>query len=198
MTISQSSSLLTMAFSPDSRVLATGGRQIRLYSVATQRQIGVTFPADGGQANGIAFSPDGNTLAIASDTGVSLRDTATQHRIGAQLNVGVGPVHALAFSPDGTILAVAGSDGTIRLWDADSHEQIGSPLIASQNPVWGIGFSPDGTILAAATNLATRLLGVALTHDVLRRVCAIAGGPMTRQEWNSFVKSEPFQQTCPN
>jgi hypothetical protein len=44
---------------------------------------------------------------------------------------------------------------------------------------------------------ATGLWGVALTDDVLNRVCAVAGGSMTHQEWGSYVKSEPFQQTCP-
>jgi hypothetical protein len=37
---------------------------------------------------------------------------------------------------------------------------------------------------------------VALTNDLQSRVCAIAGGSMTEQQWDSYVKSEPFQPTC--
>ena len=145
----------------------------------------------------MAFSPDGDVIATASDTGVILWQVADQQQIGVPLDAGTGPVDVLAFSPDGTLLAAGGENGSVSLWDVADHEEIGSPLAANHNSITGIAFSPDGTVLAAADQLVTRLWGVALTQDVLERVCAIAGGSMTQNEWNSNVKSEPYQQTCP-
>ncbi len=144
----------------------------------------------------MAFSPDGSMIATADNGGVILWDVARQHRIGVPLDVGVGPVQVLAFSPDGGLLAAGGEDGAVRLWDVASHEQIGSPLVVNGNELSGIAFSPDGTVLAAANNTATCIWGVALTKDALNRVCAVAGGSMSRQLWSSYIKSVPFQQTC--
>lgn len=189
--------LSALAFSADGSILATAqDNEVRLFGVATHRQIGATFATGSGTINDIAFSPDGSTIATVSNSGVILWQVADQHQIGTPLDVGVGPVEVLAFSPDGTILATAGQDGAIRLWDVASHEQVGSPLVVNQNSIYGLAFSPDGTVLAAATNRTTRLWGVALTNDLQSRVCAIAGGSMTEQQWDSYVKSEPFQPTC--
>jgi WD40 repeat protein len=147
--------------------------------------------------NDMVFSPDGSMVAVATNAGVTLWDMASRHQIGSAINEGVGPAQMLAFSPDRMVLAVAGQDGTIRLWDVASHEQIGAPLVVNQNAVEGIAFSPDGTLLAATNAFGTRLWGEAFTRDIASRVCAVAGGSMTRQQWSSYVKSEPFQTTCP-
>ena len=189
-----------LAFSPDGSILAVADvehTQVTLFSTATHHQIGARFAVSRTLINAMAFSPDGSIVATANSSGVTLWDMKTHHQIGTPLNVGVGPVQTLAFSPDGTILAAAGDDGAIRLWDVASHEQIGSPLVANNNPILGITFSPDGTVLAAGNARATRLWGVASTKNILNQVCSIAGGSMTKQEWNSYIKSEPFQQTCP-
>ena len=189
-------SISAVAFSPDGSLLATADKQVKMFSEDTQRQVGIPLGDGQETISDMAFSPDGTTIATASDSGVALWNVATHHQNGTSLNVGVGPVEALAFSPDGMILAVAVQDGTIRLWDVASHEQIGSPLVVNHQGVYGIAFSPDGTLLAAAS-AAIRVWGVALTRDVVTRVCAIAGGSMARHQWSSYVKSEPFQSTCP-
>ena len=71
---------------------------------------------------GVAFSPDGGTLASASyDNTVILWDAKTRARLGAPLAGHTGTVWGVAFSPDGGTLASASCDNTVILWDAKTR-----------------------------------------------------------------------------
>jgi len=101
----------------------------------------------------LAFSPDGNLLAVGGYQDVSLWDLANA---ALSKRVGVGQigdfVHALAFSKDGRSLVVAEGTaygaGAVRILDIET----GQVTVTFQEPkdvVYSLALSPDGNLLAA-------------------------------------------------
>ena len=193
-----------VAFSPKGNIFATAnGRTVWLWDVATHTHIGTLADASGSMA-GVAFSPDGKTLAVWGDPGpVSLWDIATRARIGTTLAFGTSEVYTAVFSSDGKTLVTANLDGTIRRWDVATHAAIGAPLTIgspiSVPPAGGnfIAFAADGKTLATVDfPTPVQLWDISLPRNPLAAVCAIAGRAMTRQEWRTYIESEPFQRVC--
>ncbi|MBN2149580.1 MAG: WD40 repeat domain-containing protein [Anaerolineales bacterium] len=101
-----------------------------------------------GNINQTALSPDGATLAAATDLGIYLfaADSLEQQRfIPTDISL-----ECIAFSPDGLTLATGSNDG-ILLWDLASGQ---ATLELAGDPhdfVNALAFSPDGSLLASAT-----------------------------------------------
>src|SRR5262249_22783816 len=91
---------------------------VRLWDV-TSHSVIATLTGHTSGVHSVAFSPDGHTLATASnDTTVRLWDV-TSHSVIATLTGHTSGVHSAAFSPDGRTLATASDDTSVRLWDLD-------------------------------------------------------------------------------
>ena len=139
----------SVAFSPDGKTLATGGRDktVRLWDTVTGGHMH-TFMRHWGDVNSVAFSPDGRILASGSYKQIRLWDAVTRERKRI-LTGHTSIVYSIVFSPDGQTLASGSYDDTIRLWDATTGEHK-QTLTGHKNNVTSVAFSPDGRTLASS------------------------------------------------
>ncbi len=142
-----------VAFSPDSTMMASSSfdQTVRIWDVISGETVLVLDqPA---ASKGVAWSPDGQRIAAATD----IADDLSGHILiwnvltgEPLLDIPVGNTRAglVAFSPDGTQIAVGLQEAHVaQIFDSHSGEAL-LTLAEHISNVPGVAYSPDGTRLA--------------------------------------------------
>jgi WD40 repeat protein len=106
-----------------------------------------TFPCSDGE-DGVAFAPDGETLAVARGSEIALLNVPSI-RVRAVFKGHKREVLHLAFSADGKLLAAGDEGGSVRIWDVVTGTERAVCSAEGTTAVRSVAFSPDGSTLAA-------------------------------------------------
>lgn len=143
----------TIAWSPDSKVLASGSddKLIRLWDVSTGKCMPTPLVGHHNYVYSLSFSPKGNMLVSGSyDEALFLWDVRTA-RLMRSLPAHSDPVSGVDFVRDGTLVASCSSDGLIRIWDTATGQCLKTLVHEDNAAVTSVKFSPNGKFVLAAT-----------------------------------------------
>ena len=119
----------------------------------------------------LAYSPDGETLAVSGYREVLLHKSDGSELVGRL----VGEAHrieSIAYTLDGKILGAVGGTpaqfGEVQLWDTNTNTLIRS-MRPTYDALYGMSFAPDGELLAfGCSDKTVRVLSVADGKETLK------------------------------
>jgi len=180
----------SLAFSPDGRILATGG-------VESKANIDIAAMMSGAMSGQKpkkgSKTPDPadmmKDLKVEAVGQVQLWDVATGREIAAIKGHGRG-VSKVAFSRDGKMLASSGTDNTIKIWDVASRTELRT-LTGHTSNIESMDFTPDGRLLASASEDGSTFLWDTKTGEHLLTLISLDDG----SEWMVVTPQGLFDGT---
>ena len=161
----------TLALNSDGKILAEANwnnNTCRILDVSSAKVLASMEPNVSivtlfSEANSMALSPDGNTLAIASNFGdIGIWDVKKNQNIWGLIHLNYVD-EDIVFSPNGTSIATVCSDGNGRVIDAPSGQEL-AIFPARQSVV----FSPDGTQIATDSEKSASIWSIGAGKELHR------------------------------
>ena len=156
--------------------------------------LGTVRPLDlGFDAFGLAWSPDGERLAVTTTDGaVGLYDVAAERWIAPMTDRQPFAGWAPAFAPDGSEWTVLAS-GRVGRWDGRTGAFLGAVTVGSGGAV---GYAADGSALLVAQDSGPVRRWDLDPASWVRTACAVAGRDLSEAEWRDHVPEREFRRVC--
>ncbi len=158
------------------RIICAGGDGTisvwKVPSMDLQRHV----PLSGEKLRGLAVSPDGSLLAVASlDGRVRVLDTRDFNEVNG-FDAHERGAASVCWHPAKPVLISGGRDGHLRFWRSDAGFKPLQAIPAHRANIYGIAFSPDGAVCATASRDKSVKLWDASTFDPVARLELKQGG----------------------
>jgi WD40 repeat protein/3',5'-cyclic AMP phosphodiesterase CpdA len=153
----------------DKIAFSTTSRSVMIITPKTDGAM-VNLQGRPGQVWAFSWSPDGETIATASDSTIRIWGTHTGELVRS-IEAHFASITSLAWSPTGQILASASSDSTVQFWNPATGDHVRT-LKGLTRKVTALAWDPNGAVLAAVTSDSSVSLWDSQSGDqvcVLRR-----------------------------
>lgn len=143
-----SQQVFTVAWSPDSKRIASGGlKTVQVWDAADGGNVS-TYREHSSPVHAVAWSPDGKRIASGSwDQTVQVWNAIDGGNIYTYRGHS-DHVNAAAWSPNGIQIASGSDDKTMQVWDASNGKNI-YPSREHSSPVYAVAWSPNGIRIAS-------------------------------------------------
>ena len=133
----------------------------------------------------VAYSPDGEYLAILSSSGLLLYQASSMVLVGSMGQT--QNIYSFAWSPDGQELATGSGDGIIRIWTVATQNEVVKWHESSE--VLSMAWSPDGARLASGLlENAIHIGDVETANDLANINMDIGSGSVNSLSWSQDGK----------
>jgi WD40 repeat protein len=193
------SGIQSLAFSPDSRLLAVGtaDHQVLRCRLSSESCDDAPLARLASPVRAIAFSRRGSALAAGSDDGrFVIVDVLAPRNSPEPLGDGDEQISSVAFSPDDALLALGDGRGRVSLWDPARRRHLGSLLGDHDDAISALAFDANGRVLASAGDDGRVILWDVGEASWRQRACAIANRNLTREEWRESLGERPYRPQC--
>ncbi|WP_372371265.1 anti-sigma factor antagonist [Candidatus Uabimicrobium sp. HlEnr_7] len=149
--------ILSLAFSPYSRLFSSGGRDgiIKMWSIEAGRLLRV-FRGHKGAVTSLSFSPR-NTEMISGGTDKNVILWSLETNNIRKLPGHFDTITAITYSPDGSTAISGAKDCLVKLWDTKSGKEIFT-FAGHKKSITSVAFSPNGKLgLSASLDGTLRL-----------------------------------------
>ncbi|MHC4606616.1 MAG: WD40 repeat domain-containing protein [Planctomycetota bacterium] len=173
-----------MAFSADGKLVATAGRdgKIFLWDTLIGSKKRVLAGPMSSSVRCVAFAPDGSRLAAGLDMIVNVWNPE-DGELDYLVRMHDGIISCIAYSGDGSLLATGGYDKTIQVKKIEGEDTV-PEITGHDGPVLAIAFSPDAKTLVSGSEDGTARFWSTADGKEIRSltghggaVCAVAFSP---------------------
>jgi WD40 repeat protein/tRNA A-37 threonylcarbamoyl transferase component Bud32 len=153
-----------LCFNKDGTRLAASGNPVRVWELSRKTEF---LPGRWGDAESVAFSPDGRNLAIAFRIGVTIRDATTSEKVSVLRH---NDLRKVRYSPDGQWLASGGrTEPCLKIWDAKTGKPTIS-VVKEKGPVRMLAFTADSRHIVTGSEKGKRNIWDVVHGDLVSTV----------------------------